>query len=130
MISKMRTLVMLLAVLIFAISAVVLGLSANNISYWQNQYREKHNFIDVWAHKWNQSAEMYITHTVTIDYKPRADLTLAPTYALLVGGVVGTLCGGLVGVMAWRQKEHWLGGSKVCCTHLACALAFSLTLHH
>lgn len=114
MISKMRILVMLLAALITAISAVVLGLSASNISYWENQYRDKHNFVHVWARKWNQSAQMYQGHDLTIDYKPQVDtFSLAPTYALLVGGVFGTFCAGMVGLMAWRQKEHWLGGSKV-----------------
>lgn len=118
MISKMRILVMLLAALIFAISAVVLGLSASNVSYWQNQYLDKHNFVNVWARKWNQSAEMYQGHYLTIDYKPRADLSLAGTYALLVGGVFGTFCGGVLGFMAWRQKENWLGGRKVCVSSL------------
>lgn len=123
MISKMRILVILLAALITAISAVVLGLSVSNISYWQNQYRDKHNFVNVWARRWNQTAEMYLTHTVSIDYKPRAELTLAPTYALLVGGGMGMFCGGLIGIMAWRQKQHWLGGGQVYCTHLTCAVA-------
>ena len=116
MISKTRILVIVFAALIATISAVVLGLSASNISYWENQYRNKHNFADVWARQWNQSAQMWQGHYTTIDYKPNANLTLAGTHALLVGGVFGTLCGAVVAIMAYRQKEHWLGGGKVCLT--------------
>lgn len=102
-----QLLLLALAALIAAHAVAILGLSARHISYVLNQYRDKHNFLDIEYLEWNETAGYRQSYYATIDYLPPQGFSLAEVHILLAAGVVGVLCGTLA-LVAEARERAWV----------------------
>lgn len=79
-------------VLIFCISVSIVGLTAHNISFILNRFREHTNEVKVRYDIWDNDAQERVVRSETMDSLP-LHFTLAASHSLLAAGIIGSLYG-------------------------------------
>ena len=87
----------LLGFLLAAVALSVLGLAADNISYYE---KNENNAVDIHYIRWNSTAEAQYSYWLKLDYAP-SQLSLSREYAELIVGLLCALIGTGVAISSW-----------------------------
>jgi hypothetical protein len=92
----------LFGTLLAALALSVLGLAADNASYYHSH---QNGDVDVHYIRWNSTAEAQYSYWVKLDYAP-SNFTLSKEYAEIATAVICAVIGTIIAVGAWFARSQ------------------------